>query len=156
MRLRFIETTDIAELENYPLSEEQLRFTAPPLSSIEQSVEVPERHPIVIEDRDRVVGFFVLHTWDGPKEFSDNKNSILLRSYSVHPAHQGKGIAKRSMELLPAFVKVHFPAIDEIVLAVNYQNYAAQHVYTGAGFKDTGKRVMGRSGEQFVLSYLLS
>lgn len=156
MKLRFVESADHEQLKNYPLSEEQLRFTAAPMFALEQSKGIPERHPIVIEEDHHIVGFFVLHQWDGPKEFSDNEHSILLRSYSVHPDHQGKAIAKRSMERVPNFVKEHFPEVDEIVLAVNHQNHIAQHVYKSAGFRDTGKRVMGRSGDQYVFSFLLS
>jgi len=153
--LRFINDEDRVILQDYDLTEEQLRFTATPMGSIEMAEKEPDRFPVVILDGENIAGYFALHTNEGPKPYSENPQAILLRSYSIRNSYQGRGMAQESMRLLPAFVQEHFPVVNEIVLAVNYQNSAAQHIYQKAGFTDTGKRVMGRSGEQFIYRFLL-
>lgn len=150
--LRFVTEDDHVHLVNYDLTEEQLLFTATPMGSIEMAEREPDRYPSVILYGESVAGYFALHTNEGPKPYSDNPNAVLLRSYSIRNSCQGRGIAQESMRLLPEFVKEHFPGVNEIVLAVNYQNAAAQHIYQKAGFIDTGKRVTGRSGEQYIYS----
>nr|WP_240190021.1 GNAT family protein [Bacillus sp. P14.5] len=68
---------------------------------------------------------------------------------------QGKGYAKAAMKLLPSFVLEHFPETSEIVLAVNERNSAARTLYMKSGFKDNGKKLMGRKGLQSILTYKL-
>ena len=137
-------------LEHYFLLEEQVNFTSLPLDAIKQCEQDDDRHPIVILYNHELAGFFVLHGWEGVKEFSTNKEAILLRAYSVNHAYQGKGIAKNSLKLLPAFVKENFPDKKEIILAVNINNKIAQQVYRKCGFKDKGIRAMGRNGELLI------
>jgi len=139
------------QLKNYFLADEHLRFTGLPIDNIEKCVVEADRHAILILSNNDVAGFFVLHGWDGVRQYSDNKNAILLRAYSVDTNFQGKGIAKHSLNLLPSFVKANFPERDEIILGVNHKNTAAQHVYLKSGFIDSGKRVMGRKGELFIM-----
>ncbi|WP_228409675.1 GNAT family N-acetyltransferase [Radiobacillus deserti] len=107
-------------------------------------------YPIVILHHDMPVGFFVLHGWDGVQKYSDNQNALLIRAYSIHPSFQGKGIALQSLQILPTFVKKQFPTCNEIVLGVNHKNIPAQRLYLRSGFKDSGKRIIGKLGEQFV------
>ncbi|WP_345840750.1 hypothetical protein [Bacillus sp. P14.5] len=59
------------------------------------------------------------------------------------------------MKLLPSFVLEHFPETSEIVLAVNERNSAARTLYMKSGFKDNGKKLMGRKGLQSILTYKL-
>jgi RimJ/RimL family protein N-acetyltransferase len=138
-------------IENYILTDEQLKFTAHPLVALKACENNEGRIPIVISSGDEIAGFFVLHGWDGVKEYSENQNALLLRAYSIHNSSQGKGIAKLSLQLLPDFVREHFPEVNEIILAVNHENKKAQYVYKTAGFKDTGIRSTGRNGELFIL-----
>ncbi|MFC4411720.1 GNAT family N-acetyltransferase [Chungangia koreensis] len=153
--IRLVSEEDHSRLEDYDLTEEQLRFTATPIDSIEKAKIEPNRYPMVILHNEEIAGFFTLHTVEGPKPYTGNPQAVLLRSYSIRNSFQGQGIAQKSMQLLPAFVREHFPQLNEILLAVNYQNRAAQHIYQKVGFEDTGKRVMGRRGEQYVYSLLL-
>ncbi|MCH1627387.1 hypothetical protein MJG50_18790 [Fredinandcohnia sp. SECRCQ15] len=92
----------------------------------------------------------MLHGWDEVKEYSDNKDAILIRAYSINYTFQGKGIAIKSLSILDSFVKKHFPTKNEMILAVNQSNTIAQHVYLQVGFIDKGIRVMGRNGELFI------
>ena len=149
--LDFFKPEYIALLGDYYLHDNQRKYTALPLDALKKCEMDRERHPVVILYGNEPAGFFVLHGWDGAKEFSDNKNAILLRAYSVNAAFQGKGIANKSMSLLPSFVREHFPSKNEIILAVNHANEIAQKVYLNGGFIDKGTRAMGREGEMFIL-----
>lgn len=134
-------------LEDYFLPEEQMNYTSLPFDAIKKCEQDVDRHPIVILHNHEAAGFFVLHGWEGVKGYSDNKEALLLRAYSVNYSFQGKGIARLSLELLLSFVKENFPLINEIILAVNANNKSAQQVYQKCGFEDKGIRAMGRKGE---------
>lgn len=137
-------------LVDYYLSAEQSKFTGMPLDQIEICEKEDDRYPIVILYDDLPAGFFVLHGWEGVKDYSDNKNALLLRAYSVNTIFQGKSIATQSLQLLPAFVKEHFPDKNEVILAVNKINERAQYVYKQSGFEDKGIRAMGTIGEMYI------
>lgn len=148
--LAFYEEKYKSILSDYDLSEEQIRFTSLPSEAIIACEIDTTRYPVVILANGEPAGFFVLHGWEGVKVYSDNRNAILLRAYSVNAKSQGKGIAKKSIFILDSFVKSNFPNCNEIILAVNHQNTVAQHLYKVSGFVDKGIRVMGRMGEQYV------
>ncbi|MGG1660316.1 GNAT family N-acetyltransferase [Brevibacillus sp. NRS-1366] len=138
----------VAVLRTFELPDEQSQFTSLP----HRVWEVTEgQHPIVITSECEPVGFFLLHATDRVKEYSPNK-AMLLTSFSINHAKQGKGFAKQGMLLLREFVKTEFPTCDEIVLAVNHKNIPAQRLYERVGFVDTGRRKMGPKGEQYIMS----
>lgn len=138
-------------LENYPLSEEQLSFTAHPLELLERANIHASYTPIIIAEDGKVTGFFVLDTGEDKFHYTDIVESILLRGYSIHPDYQGRGIAKKSMKLLDIFVAKHYPDVKTIALGVNESNKAAQAVYVKSGFIDEGRRFNGRSGIQIAM-----
>ena len=142
-------------IEQYQLSEEQLEFTGTPLDAIELAQGNHDRHCILAIEEGNPVTFFVLHEQEGPKSYSDNSRAILLRTFSTDFRYQGKGYAKQSLVLLPDFVRAHFPHMNEIVLGVNLRNTAAQTLYQRCGFIDEGRRMLGKRGEQIVMSYYL-
>ncbi|MFT9598550.1 GNAT family N-acetyltransferase [Mesobacillus sp.] len=137
-------------LSNYSLSVEQQRYTALPVDALQICESEPDRHPIVILYGHQPAGFFVLHGWEGVKDFSDNNDALLLRAYSINAEYQGKGIASQSIKLLSPYVREHFPDVNEIILAVNHANIVAQTVYKKGGFVDKGITAMGRKGEMFI------
>src|SRR6476660_1543258 len=92
-------------IEQYQLTEEQLRFTGKPTDCIELSNEDVDRHSILAIEDGKLVTFFVLHRNEGVKPYTDNKNSILIRSFSTDFRHQGNGYAKKALLLVPDFVK---------------------------------------------------
>ncbi|GAA0606817.1 GNAT family N-acetyltransferase [Virgibacillus siamensis] len=138
-------------VDHYFLNEAHLQFTALPLDALKACCDDPSRYPVLILHNNVLVGFFVLHGWDGAKTYSDNRNAILLRAYSIDSRHQGNHYASRSLRVLNDFVKNYFPGKDEMVLAVNHANLKAQCLYVRNGFIDTGHRIMGRKGEQLIL-----
>ncbi|MFJ7747710.1 GNAT family N-acetyltransferase [Peribacillus sp. NPDC097295] len=139
-------------LNSFELPEEQGQFTALP----RKILEVKEgQYRIVILSENEPVGFFLLHSTERVKEYSDNPKAMLLTALSVNHAKQGNGYAKQAMLLLSDFVKSEFPYCDEIILVVNHKNVPAQRLYLKVGFNDTGKRKMGPIGEQLVMSLSL-
>ncbi|TYS55588.1 GNAT family N-acetyltransferase [Sutcliffiella horikoshii] len=140
----------LEKLIDYKLTESQLEFTSHPKDALLVCETDKGRHPIVILEKGQIAGFFVLYQGEELTKYTDNPNAILLRAYSISVPFQGKGVAGKSLDLLPDYVERNFPYVDEVVLAVNQRNEAAQRVYLRSGFKDSGKRVMGRMGEQYV------
>lgn len=139
-------------LKSFELPDEQEQFTSLP----SKILNVTEgQHPIVILSENKPVGFFLLYSTKRVKEYTTNQNAMLLTTLSVNHAEQGKGYAKRGMLLLKDFVKSEFPSCDEIVLAVNHKNMPALKLYSKVGFNDTGRRKIGRIGEQYIMSLLL-
>jgi RimJ/RimL family protein N-acetyltransferase len=98
------------------------------------------------------VGFFVLHSSDRVKEYTDSPGAMLLTTFSMNHVQQGKGYAFQGMNQLKPFLNQHFPKCNEVVLAVNKRNIPAQKLYQKVGFTDTGRRKIGRIGEQLILS----
>lgn len=137
---------------NYDLPSDQLEFTGLPQDLIRRDARDPRKHPVIIYAKGKVTGFFELDETEERKKYTDNPDALLLQGYSVDPEFQGRGIATGSMYALPEFVKTHFPHIDEVVLGVNARNTPAQNVYRRTGFEDTGRRFMGKKGEQLVMS----
>ena len=136
------------------MSEEHLQFTASPENALQRIKERNDgqKHPICIFENDQIAGFFVLDTSEDKKELTEYNQAFLLRSLSINPKFQGKGIAKEAMLLVPEFVKIHFPTCNEIVLAVNFENPIAYQLYVKTIFIDEGKTMNGRNGLQYILT----
>ena len=156
MELRFYKQQDLALIEQYQLREEQLRYTAMPGECIELSKTDVHRLPVLAIEDERLVTFFVLDKGKGPKAYTSNKDTILIRAFSTDYRYQGFGYAKKALSLLPAFVCSHFQDIKEIILAVNVKNTIAQGLYKKCGYMDHGERRMGKKGELIIMSYPLS
>ncbi|WP_456276555.1 GNAT family N-acetyltransferase [Bacillus sp. AK128] len=139
-------------LNSFELPEEQSQFTALP----SEITEVKEgQYRIVILSEDQPVGFFVLHSTERVKEYTDNPKAMLLTALSINHINQGKGYAKKGMIILSDFVKSKFPTCNEIILAVNHKNIPAQQLYLKVGFVDTGRRKIGPIGEQIIMNLSL-
>lgn len=142
-------------INDYYLPEEQLYYSAMPAEAVEISKKNNDRHTILGMDDGELVTFFILHENEAVKSFSNNPNDILLRSFSTNHKHQGKAYARKTLELLPEFMKAHLPHIEGIVLGVNVKNTAGQSLYKKCGYVDEGNRVMGSKGEMIVMKYYL-
>lgn len=155
MKLHFYDESFKRVIYGYTLTKEQRRYTGTPEECIKKSQVDPDRHSILVMEKGELVTFFVLHMNEGVKPYTNNEKSILVRGFSTDFYHQGKGYAKQSLKLLPDFVRKKFPGVDEIILAVNIQNLAAQSLYKKCGFQDEGVRRMGRKGELIIMNYTL-
>lgn len=141
------------EALNYKLFSEQAKFT----SSIDQCKKDgvfsdAQKAVITIMYNDEPIGFFILDTGVAKTKLTDNKFAILLRSFSLNPIYQGKGLGKKSVLLITDLLKQKYPEINEIVLSVNARNINAYHTYLNAGFVDTQKYIEGIMGQQHILS----
>lgn len=136
-------------IENYLLSDSHLRFTSLPAEAV--AAPAPLRTHILAMDAGQLVTFFSLDLGEDAFRLSQNKYAILVRSFSTDARYQGRGYAKRTLQLLPTFLKDNFPYVDKVVLAVNCKNAAAQGLYTGCGFTDTLRRCEGRTGSLIIM-----
>nr|WP_284705938.1 GNAT family protein [Lysinibacillus sp. OL1_EC] len=155
MQLKFYEDKAQNLVEQYTLTEEQLRYTKSPKESIALAKQDHSRHAILALDGNKLVTFFVLHEKEGVTPYSSNEHALLIRSFSTDFYEQGKGYAKTALQLLPDFVRKHFPLINELVLGVNVPNRAAQELYKRCGFVDEGRQAMGLRNELKVMSYYM-
>ena len=103
----------------------------------------------------KLVTFFVLDAGPQKADYTDENDALLLRSFSTDARFLRRGYAKEALRLLPNFVKTHFPATKQIVLAVNKKNSAAKKLYYSVGFVDSGEEKMGPKGPQHLLVYPL-
>ena len=140
-------------IDSYQLVESQLQFTGHAKECVKLASNT--RTPVLALVDGKLVTYFDLHREEGVGPYSSNPNAILVRAFSTDVREQGKGYAKQALTMLPWFVKQHFPHIDEIVLAVNVGNEAAQALYEKVGFIDYGERRQGPKGELIVMSYFL-
>ena len=151
MKLHHYKIKHAQKVANYTLTEEQLRFTGSPQESVMLAAEDLDRKPILAFEGEALVTFLVLHLKTGAAVYSNNPNAALIRAFSTDFYQQGKGYAKEVLNILPSYVKQHYPEVNELVLAVNEKNRPAQHLYAKCHFKDTGRRYEGPKGPQIVM-----
>ena len=148
--------TDRARIASYQLSSNP-EFTATPEQALAQAKDDADRHPVLILEDGKMVGFFVLVTGTGVDEVhADRQKAVLIRSLSVAENARGRGVATRAFKMLPEFVHEQWPAVRELTLSVDHGNSVAQGLYKKLGYTDTGKRGFGRYGTQYVLTYPLN
>lgn len=130
-----------------------MRFTATAQQALQNISERDgsDAFPITIFEDDIPAGFFVLDFGKDKLDLTDNQDSVLIRSLSVNPQMQGRGIGKRAMMKVDEFVREHFKNCNELVLAVNQKNDSAYHIYLQAGYIYDGKTRIGRSGPQYLM-----
>jgi RimJ/RimL family protein N-acetyltransferase len=147
--LSLFEEKHTESLKGFQLPPEQEKFTALP----EQVWEEAEgQYRVVILAEETPVGFFLLHSTDRVKEYTDNPHAMLLTALSIDHRQQGKGYAKKAMQIVKEWLSLEFESCNEIVLAVNHRNIPAQNLYKQTGYHDTGRRKIGKLGEQFIFA----
>ncbi|GAF11743.1 hypothetical protein JCM19045_875 [Bacillus sp. JCM 19045] len=148
VQLSFYEEKYLETLRAFELPVTQAQFTAMP----ENLLTVADgQYRIVILSEEIPVGFFLLHNTARVSEYTSNPHAMLLTALSINHNQQGQGYAKKAMLELGAFVSSNFKECNEIILAVNHKNIAAQNLYKNVGFIDTGRRKVGKIGEQLVM-----
>lgn len=110
IHLEFFKPEDLSGV-SYALDENQMRFTATAQQALQSISERDDNDafPVTIFYNDLPAGFFVLDFGKDKLEITDNENSTLLRSLSVNPGMQGKGIGKAAM-------KLYWPSIRKTIL----------------------------------------
>ncbi|NHM31698.1 GNAT family N-acetyltransferase [Neobacillus terrae] len=138
-------------LSNYHLPEEQLQFTSMPLDKINNpNVSNSAKHVLILENS-VPVGYFALEDGEKLLKYSNNTNARLLTAFSIDSRNQGKGFAKKGLQLLSDFVKNNLSGTDEIVLGVNKRNTPAYKLYLKTGFVDENEFYEGPKGPQHIL-----
>lgn len=142
------------ELNSFQLDEIQSQFTASVYQNIvERKIEsIPGKFPVTILYDEIPVGFFILDDSEEKLIFTADENAVLLRSLSLNPNYQGKGVGKQTMILIDDYVRNQFPKITHITLAVNTKNEHAIQLYLKTGYQDTGRTYDGFIGPQFIFS----
>lgn len=153
MRLQFFESSQQKLIDQYQLTDAQLRFTRHARECIPLISDT--RTPVLSTIDGKLVTYFDLHWAEGVTPYSNNPDAILLRAFSTDCRELGKGYATKVLQLLPDFVREHFPTVNEIVLAVNVGNEVARKLYEKSGFVDFGERREGPKGELIIMSYHL-
>lgn len=150
--LRFFTQEDFPDL-NYPLDELQLQYTSSAEFALKRITDRKTglEFPVTIFKDQKPVGFFTLDFGEDKLDITDNQNSTLLRSLSINPELQGKGIGKVAMLQIDDFIRENFKDCKEIVLAVNQNNISAYELYVKIGYRYDGKSRMGRSGPQYLM-----
>lgn len=153
VKLKFFEQKDFPGL-SYILDENQSQYTATAEQALQKIEERSDTlaFPITIFEDEDPAGFFVLDFGNDKLELTENHNSMLLRSFSINPERQGKGIGKAAMIQVDEFIRENFKDCDEIVLAVNQNNISAYQLYLTVGYQYEGKERIGRSGPQYLMS----
>lgn len=154
IQLRQYTDSDYTVLNSYQLDAQQARFTADIDYCVNRRKDLQDadKTVVVIVYLDEPVGFFVLDCGEVIQDLTDNPKAVAIRSLSINPDYQGKGLGTQAMRLVPDFLREHLPTIDEIVLSVNAKNAAAYHVYRQSGYVDTGRMIDGLMGKQHVMS----
>lgn len=140
------------EAPDLRLHGEQSRFASPSLAEwlreTESSRDRGDVLPFLVREDGRPVGFFALAA--GESELGpygrEGKDVVLLRNFFVVPEAQGKGIASRMLDAVPAVVRRYFPACRSVALVVNFKNAAAKRLYAKHGWVDSGDVWPGREG----------
>lgn len=145
IQLKHYEESHSESLRAYQLPPEQTPFTASPETVF---ARIAARNaqgdysaiPISILSADKAIGLFVLDTGPDLDLWTENTRAVLLRSLSINPDFQGKGIGTLVMQYLPEFIASHIPglSVNEIVLGVNRENHTGQKLYKRIGFKEYG------------------
>lgn len=150
--LQFFKQNHFSEV-NYPLTELQLEYTSSAEFALNRMAErnTELEFAVTIFYGEKPAGFFTLDFGEDKLDLTDNPNSTLLRSLSVNPEMQGKGIGKAAMIQIDDFVRKNFKDCEEIVLAVNQNNISAYELYLKVGYHYEGKTRIGRSGPQYLM-----
>lgn len=132
--LRFYSEKDFPDV-NYTLDQVQLGYTSTAGLALNR---ISERNTglefaVTVFINERPAGFFTLDFEADKFDLTVNPDSVLLRSLSVNPEFQGKGIGKSVMLQLDDFIRENFKNCNEIVLAVNLDNSSAYELYCKVG-----------------------
>lgn len=130
-------------LEQFELTDEQLRFVKSPEVNISVAKEDANRTPIFgLNEAGIPVVFFVLHEHSEFESKFEVDNSIYIRSFATDYRHLRNGYAKQALIALPEFIMSNFPHIKYITLLVDVPNTVAHDMYVKLGFKQ-GKKIKG-------------
>lgn len=149
---------------------EQARFALLPAQSFPLAFAEPARTPFVVLDGDgdddgdddggggAVVGAGVLDAAACAQDAElaalltaaghDPASAVLLRSFVIGAAHQGRGLGTAAARAARALAPRVASGAAVVVLTVNEQNAPGLRAYPRAGFTDVGRYLGGDAGPQ--------
>ncbi|NAW51925.1 GNAT family N-acetyltransferase [Elizabethkingia argentiflava] len=141
-------------LTSYALTQDQARFTSEPADILDASKEDAQDYlNFSILYHEKAVGFFSLdfsfHRFYKPRD----KKVVILRSLSLNPYYQGKGIAKKALLQLSSFIKESFSPIQEIALGVHIKNTRAYDLYKKVGYQPLDEMFIGERGPLYIMVF---
>lgn len=150
--LRFYSEKDFNSV-NYMLDQIQAAYTSTAAFALSRISERDTglEFAITVFSNEKPAGFFTLDFGDDKLDATDNPDCVLLRSLSVNPEFQGRGVGKCIMLQADGFVRENFKGCNEIVLAVNHDNSSAYELYLKAGYHNGGRTKTGRNGLQYLM-----
>lgn len=151
--VRPYEKNDDLAISDYCLPENLAIYTTLPRYIIEAFKKDIYNQPYVIFVGHDLVGCFALYTNYKGNIYTENKNAIIFKSFSIDFRYQRRGLAFKTLTLLPEIVKLHFPNKNEIMLTVHHTNLPAISLYIKAGFIDKGLRFAGDYGEEIIFHF---
>jgi RimJ/RimL family protein N-acetyltransferase len=146
VKVRKYESKDLQATLEYSLPAEQAIFTSIPSEVLETFQSDIFNQPFVIYCDQQLVGWFALYTDGIGNIYTNNKEAILLKSFSIDARFQKRGFGLNSLKLLPNIVKQQYRDKNEIILTVHETNHAAISLYKKAGFIHEGENYEGEYG----------
>ncbi|WBU64489.1 GNAT family N-acetyltransferase [Paracoccus aerodenitrificans] len=114
--------------------------------------DTPQLSFHAIHADDILVGMFKLDPLYAERNRFAHPDDLGLRGVLIDLHHQGCGLGRQAMALLPAYAASQYPGKSRLILTVNLLNPAAYAVYRNAGFHDDGEIYAGGSrGPQHIL-----
>ncbi|SLN30055.1 ribosomal-protein-alanine N-acetyltransferase [Roseovarius albus] len=82
-------------------------------------------------------------------------DAATMHALKIAAPFQGKGLGRPVLRLVIAELKLRWPDIKELAIAVDTDNHAALALYRGTGMQEVGAPYMGRVGWELRLTLTL-
>lgn len=136
------------------LHETQQAFVAPIAQTLAEIHSQLSAH--LIGHGEQVAGFFLIDQDYAQHYPFASADSVGLRNFFIDQRFQGLGLAKRSLQALPDYLRAQRIAASAVFLTVNCKNEAAIPLYRQCGFEDTGELYLdGGYGPQHIMRLAL-
>ncbi|TDM07938.1 GNAT family N-acetyltransferase [Macrococcus lamae] len=151
MKLVKYDETMIDQLNQYELTEAQLKFVkSPAVKMKEAETETSMQLVLGLNENEEAVVFFVLDTDSEFRQSFEVEPYIYVSSFSTDHRHLRKGYATAALQALPGFVNTYYPDVEWITLIVDEPNAKAKDMYIKQGF-ELGLPIHGPRHPGFIM-----
>ncbi len=146
MKITLEKITDENEVLSLSVSEEQSKFIATNMRSLEQAAETPFAKAFAICADETAVGFALLVFED---EYEDEFDRYWIWRFMIDERYQGRGYGRAALfEIIRLF---EARGAKNIRLSTKPDNIRALSLYRSAGFLENGQK----NGEEIVLEKII-
>ena len=95
----------------------------------------------IVETAEGPIGFYMMEVFPGPRSHLPGRRGAMmayLLAVAVRPEWQRRGVGKRLMDDVLAYVQGSRPAVAEVRLSVAEGNMRARRLFAQYGFQDSG------------------